>query len=43
VPEIKIYGQLDNSWLARFEDTKTPMGIATDYSQVTTLTNLVMD
>jgi hypothetical protein len=41
--EIKIYGQLDDSWLSWSGDAKTPIGLVVDESDVTTLTNVVMD
>lgn len=41
--EIKIYGQLGDSWLVWFGDVKVPVEIVVDDSQVTTFSNLVMD
>lgn len=41
--EIKIYGQLGDSWLVWFGDGKVPVEIVVDDSQVTTFSNLVMD
>ena len=34
--EIKIYGQLGDSWLVWFGDVKVPVEIVVDDSQVTT-------
>lgn len=41
--EIKICGQLGDSWLVWFGDVKVPVEIVVDDSQVTTFSNLVMD
>lgn len=41
--EIKIYGQMDDSWLSRFGKAKTHTEILIDNSQVTTFSNAIMD
>jgi len=41
--EIKVYGQLDDSWLDRFGDAKVRAEVLDDESQVTTFSNVVMD
>jgi hypothetical protein len=41
--EIKIYGQLDDSWLDWFGETKAHVEIVADDSQVTTFSNVIMD
>ena len=41
--EIKIYGQLDRSWLAWSGDAKSPIDILVDDNETTTLSNIVMD
>ncbi len=41
--EIKIYGQLDDSWLGWLGDAKAHAEILVDNSQVTTFSNVVMD
>lgn len=41
--EIKICGQLDASWLVSMGEMKAPMEIVVDDSEVTTLSNIVMD
>jgi len=41
--EIKIYGQLDDSWLGWFGEAKAHAEILVDNSQVTTFSNVVMD
>jgi hypothetical protein len=41
--EIKIYGQLDHSWLVGLADAKAPIDIMTDDSELSTLSNIVMD
>lgn len=41
--EIKIYGQLGDSWLVWFGDVKPPVEIVFEDNQVTTLSNVVMD
>jgi hypothetical protein len=41
--EIKIYGQLDDSWLGWFGEAKAHAEISPDNSQVTTFSNVVMD
>jgi hypothetical protein len=41
--EIKIYGQLDESWLAGSGDAKAPIDIVVDDSHVTTLSNINVD
>lgn len=41
--EIKIYGQLDDSWLGWFGKAEAHAEILDDNSQVTTFSNVVMD
>lgn len=41
--EIKIYGQLDDSWLGWFGEANAYVERLADHRQVTTLSNVVMD
>ncbi|HLO34251.1 MAG TPA: hypothetical protein VK249_34210 [Anaerolineales bacterium] len=41
--EIKISGLLDASWLVWFGDAKTSIDVLADNSEVTTMSNIVMD
>jgi len=41
--EIKIYGQMDDSWRSRSGKAKTHTEILSDNSQVTTFSNAIMD
>jgi hypothetical protein len=41
--EIQVYGQLDESWLDLFDQAKVHSEILADNSQVTRLSDLVMD
>ncbi len=41
--EIKIYGQLDDSWLGWFGEAKAHTEILANHSQVTTFSDVVMD
>jgi hypothetical protein len=41
--EIKVYGQLDDSWLGWFGEAKVHIEVLADNSQVTTFSDLVMD
>jgi hypothetical protein len=41
--EIKVYGQLDDSWLGWFGEAEVHTEILADNRQVTTLSNIVMD
>jgi len=41
--EIKIYGQLDDSWLASFGEARTRTAISDDNIQVTTISNVILD
>jgi hypothetical protein len=41
--EIKVYGQLDESWLGWFGDAKVQVETAADDDQVTTFSDVVMD
>ncbi len=41
--EIKVYGQLDNSWLSWFGEAKVRIEVLADNSQMTTFCNVVMD
>jgi hypothetical protein len=41
--EIKIYGQLDDSWLGWFGEAKALVETVVDNSQVTTFSNVIMD
>jgi hypothetical protein len=41
--EIKISGQLDDSWLGWFGEAKALVEVAADNSQATTFSNVVMD
>jgi hypothetical protein len=41
--EIKVYGQLDDSWLNWFGDAKVRVETLTDNEQLTMLSDVVMD
>lgn len=41
--EIKIQGQISDSWLIWFGETKAPVEIMIDNNQVTTFSNVIMD
>jgi len=41
--EIKVYGQVDDSWLGLFGEAKVHSEVMDDNSQVTTISNVVMD
>lgn len=41
--EIKIYGQMDDSWLSWFGETNIHMEASTEDCQVTVFSNIVMD
>jgi hypothetical protein len=41
--EIKIYGQLDDSWLGWFGEAKAHVETLADNRQVTTFSNVIMD
>ena len=41
--EIKIYGELDASWLSWFGDSNTHAEMLVDNSGVTTFSNVIMD
>jgi len=41
--EIKVYGQVDGSWLDLFGEAKVHSEVMDDNSQVTTFSNAVMD
>jgi len=41
--EIKICGQLDDSWLGLFGEAESHKAILEDNLQVTTISNIVMD
>jgi hypothetical protein len=41
--EIKIHGQLDDSWLGWFGEAKVHTKILDNNSQVTTFSNVIMD
>jgi len=41
--EIKVCGQLDDSWLGLFGEAKAHLELLADNSQVTTFSNVVMD
>ena len=41
--EIKIYGQLDDSWLGWFGGAKAHVETRVDHRQVTTFSNVIMD
>ena len=41
--EIKIYGQLDDSWLGWFGEAKAHVEALVDHRQVTTFSNVIMD
>ena len=41
--EIKIYSQLDDSWLGWFGEAKVQVEISADNNQVTTFSDVVMD
>lgn len=41
--EIKVYGQLDESWLAWFGQARTCTEVLDDNSEVTTFSDVLMD
>ena len=41
--EIKVYGQLDDSWLGWFGEAQVQVEVLVDDSQVTTISNIVID
>ena len=41
--EIKVYGQLDDSWLSWFGEAKVRIEVLADNSQMTTFSDVVMD
>ncbi len=41
--EIKVYGQLDDSWLSWFGEAQAHVEMVVNDSQVTTFSNVVMD
>ena len=41
--EIRVYGQVDDSWLDLFGEARVHSEILADHSQVTTLSDLIMD
>ena len=41
--EIKVYGQLDDSWLGLFGNAESHTDILEDNIQVTTISNIAMD
>lgn len=41
--EIKVYGQLDESWLSLFGEATVQTEILNDNIQITTFSNVVMD
>ena len=41
--EIKVYGQLDDSWLSRCSEAKVHTEVLADASRVTTFSDVVMD
>ena len=41
--EIKIYGQLDDSWLAWFGEAQAQVETLADHRQVTTFSNVILD
>jgi hypothetical protein len=41
--EIKVYGQMDNSWRGWFGEAKIHVETLADNDQVTTFSNVVMD
>jgi hypothetical protein len=41
--EIKIYGQLDDSWLGWFGEAEAQVETVADHRQVTTFSNVIMD
>ena len=41
--EIKIYGQMGDSWLGWLGEAKAHVEVLADNSQVTTISNIVMD
>jgi hypothetical protein len=41
--EIKVYGQLDDSWLGLFGEGEIQSEILEDDGQVTTISNVLMD
>lgn len=41
--EIKVYGQVDDSWLGWFREAEVHFEILADTSQVTTFSDVIMD
>jgi hypothetical protein len=41
--EIKIYGQLDDSWLGWFGEANAQVETLVDHRQVTTFSNVILD
>jgi hypothetical protein len=41
--EIKVYGQVDDSWLGWFGNAKVQIETLTDGNQMTTFSDVVMD
>ena len=41
--EIKVYGQVDDSWLGLFGEAKVHSEVMDDNSQVTTFSDVIMD
>ena len=41
--EIKVYGQVDDSWLVFFGEAKVHVEVLADNSQVTTFSDVIMD
>jgi len=41
--EIKVYGQVDDSWLGLFGEAKVHTEVSDDNGQVTTFSDVVMD
>jgi hypothetical protein len=41
--EIKVHGQLDDSWLSGFGEAQVRMETLPDQHQITTFSNVVMD
>ncbi len=41
--EIKVCGQLDDSWLAWFRESKAPVEVVADECELTTFSNIRMD
>ena len=41
--EIKVFGQLEGSWLGSFGEAETHTEILGDKSKVTTISNVIMD